>query len=285
MQLVSFVHKGRVGFGAMRGKDEVVDLTDRFGPAVSSLRGLLAAGLLADAQKVTAEQQTTMPLSSLTLLPVIPDPDKIICIGMNYRDHAAEVGREVTAKPALFARFAGSQVGHGQPLIKPAISDQFDYEGELAVIIGTPGRHIVADKALSHVAGYACYNEGSVRDWQRHTSQFMAGKTFSGTGGFGPFLTTADVVGDVTRLTLTTRLNGQVVQTGNVTDLITSIPDLLAYCSTIIELLPGDVIVTGTPSGVGLKRNPQLFMKPGDVVEVDIPGVGLLINPVIAEAA
>lgn len=285
MQFVSFTRNGRSGFGVLKERDQVVDLTDRFGPAVSTLRGFLAAGLLADMQQAGAQEETTIPLESLTLLPVIPDPDKIICIGMNYRDHAAEVGREVTAKPALFARFAGSQVGHGQPLVKPAISDQFDYEGELAVIIGTAGRHIAADRALSHVAGYACYNEGSVRDWQRHTSQFMAGKTFSGTGGFGPFLTTADAVADVTRLALTTRLNGQVVQSGSVGDLITSIPDLIAYCSTIIELLPGDVIVTGTPSGVGLKRNPPLFMKPGDVVEVDIPGVGLLVNPVVAEAA
>lgn len=282
MQLVSFVRRGRSGFGLLR-EGRVLDLTSRFGPTVLSLRQLLAANLLGEVAAIARSEAPDIPLDTLMLLPVIPDPDKIICVGMNYREHAAEVGREVTAKPALFARFQASQVGHCQPLIKPSVSDQFDYEGELAVIIGKPGRHIPAVDALSHIAGYACYNEGSVRDWQRHTSQFLAGKSFSRTGGFGPCLTTADEVGDPTRLTLTTRLNGEVVQQASVGELITSIPDLIAYCSTMIELIPGDVVVTGTPSGVGLKRNPPLFMKPGDVAEVEIPGVGLLVNPVQAE--
>lgn len=284
MQLVSFLLDGRPRFGVLQPQDRVLDLTERFGPSVTTLRGLLAAGLLGQAAAVAEREIGSIPFENLDLLPVIPDPDKIICVGMNYREHAAEVGREVTAKPALFARFAGSQVGHRRPLVKPAVSDQFDYEGELAVVLGKAGRHIAASDALAHIAGYACYNEGSVRDWQRHTSQFLSGKTFAGTGAFGPCLTTADAVGDPTRLTLSTRLNGDVVQHASVADLITSIPDLIAYCSTMIELIPGDVIVTGTPGGVGLKRNPPLFMKPGDVVEVEIPGVGLLVNPVVAEA-
>lgn len=284
MQLVSFIYAGRPGFGLLQG-DRVLDLTGRLDPAISSLRQLLAADRLGEVAAIAARETPDIALDGLTLLPVIPDPDKIICVGMNYREHAAEVGREVTAKPALFARFPGSQVGHLQPLIKPAASDQFDYEGELAVIIGKAGRHVPPQDALSHVAGYACYNEGSVRDWQRHTSQFLAGKSFSRTGGFGPCLTTAEEVGDPTRLTLTTRLNGEIVQQASVGELITAIPDLIAYCSTVIELIPGDVIVTGTPGGVGLKRNPPLFMKPGDVAEVEIPGVGHLVNPVQAEAA
>ena len=223
------------------------------------------------------------PLASVACLPVIPTPGKIICVGLNYRDHVAETGREVTAKPALFARFAGSQIGHLQPLVKPAVSDHFDYEGELAVVIGTGGRHIAAADALAHIGGYACYNEGSVRDWQRHTSQFLAGKTFAGTGGFGPWLVTADEIPDPTSLTLQTRLNGQVVQHTTTDLMITPIPELIAYISTVLPLLPGDVIVTGTPGGVGMKRTPPLWMRPGDVAEVEISGIGVLRNPVVAE--
>ena len=225
------------------------------------------------------------PLDGLQLAPVIPDPDKIVCVGMNYRDHVAEVGRTVTEKPALFARFAGSQVGHLQPLVKPAVSDDFDYEGELAVVIGKQGRHILAEHGLEYVAGYSCYNEGSVRDWQRHTSQFLAGKSFAGTGAFGPWLVTADEIPDPSRLTLETRLNRQVVQHTTTDLMINSIPEQIAYISVMLPLLPGDVIVSGTPGGVGLKRSPQLFMRPGDVAEVEISGIGVLRNPVMAEAA
>ena len=170
-------------------------------------------------------------------------------------------------------------------MVKPAISDEFDYEGELAVVIGGGGRHIAAADALTHVGGYACYNDGSVRDWQRHTSQFLPGKTFAGTGAFGPWLVTADEIPDPTRLTLETRLNGQVVQHTTTDLMITDIPALIAYVSTILPLLPGDVLVTGTPGGVGARRTPPLWMKPGDVVEVEISGVGCLCNPVTAEAA
>jgi 2-keto-4-pentenoate hydratase/2-oxohepta-3-ene-1,7-dioic acid hydratase in catechol pathway len=216
---------------------------------------------------------------------VIPDPDKIICIGLNYRDHVAETGRSITEKPALFARFAGSQVGHLQPLVKPAVSDEFDYEGELAVVIGKRGRHIPAEHALQHVGGYACYNEGSVRDWQRHTSQFLSGKSFAGTGAFGPWLVTADQIPDPSCLTLETRLNGEVVQHTTTDLMITPIAEQIAYISTMLPLLPGDVIVSGTPGGVGFKRSPQLFMRPGDVAEVEISGIGVLRNPVIAEGA
>jgi 2-keto-4-pentenoate hydratase/2-oxohepta-3-ene-1,7-dioic acid hydratase in catechol pathway len=284
MKLVSFVTANGPGYGVVKDGG-VVDLRRRFGDRLPTLRALLSAGALPEAERIARDTAPDFPLDGLQLAPVIPDPDKIICIGMNYRDHVAEVGRTVTEKPALFARFAGSQVGHLQPLVKPAVSDQFDYEGELAVVIGKQGRHIPASRALEHVAGYSCYNEGSVRDWQRHTSQFLAGKTFAGTGAFGPWLVTADEIPDPARLILETRLNRARVQHTTTDLMITSIPEQIAYISTVLPLLPGDVVVSGTPGGVGLKRSPQLFMRPGDIAEVEISGIGVLRNPVIAEAA
>ena len=177
---------GKSAFGAAKAGG-LVNLTPHFaGQGIVTLRGLLAAGSLATAREILSEAEPDVAFDGVTFLPVIPDPDKIICIGLNYRDHVAETGRQVTEKPALFARYAGSQVGHLQPMIKPRVSEEFDYEGELAVVIGTTGRHVSPALALQHVAGYACYNEGSVRDWQRHTGQFLAGKTFAGTGAFGP---------------------------------------------------------------------------------------------------
>ena len=282
MKLVSFVNG--CGYGIVKD-DAVIDLRRRFGDRLPTLRALLSAGALLEAERASRTASPDFPLDELELAPVIPDPDKIICIGLNYRDHVAETGRTVTEKPALFARFSGSQVGHLQPLVKPAVSEEFDYEGELAVVIGKPGRHIPADRALEYVAGYSCYNEGSVRDWQRHTSQFLAGKSFAGTGAFGPWLVTTDDIPDPSRLTLETRLNGQVVQRTTTDLMITSVPEQIAYISTILALLPGDVIVSGTPAGVGVKRSPQLFMRPGDVAEVEISGIGVLRNPVIAEVA
>jgi 2-keto-4-pentenoate hydratase/2-oxohepta-3-ene-1,7-dioic acid hydratase in catechol pathway len=261
MRLVSFIGPdGRPGYGALRGADQVVDLTAL--PGAGSLRAMLAAGKLAEAASFAAVAAATIPLSALTLAPVIPDPDKIICVGLNYHDHVMETGRTVTEKP-----------------------EQFDYEGELAVVIGRGGRHIAAADALAHVAGYACYNEGSVRDWQRHTSQFLAGKTFEGTGAFGPWLVTADEIPDPSVLTLETRLNGKVVQHTSTNLMITSVPDLIAYISTVLPLLPGDVIVSGTPGGVGSRRVPPLWLEPGDTVEVEISGIGTLSNNVVAESA
>jgi len=284
MKLVSFVAENGPGYGVVKDGG-VIDLRRRFGDRLPRLRDLVSAGALPEAERVAREAAPDFPLEDLQLAPVIPDPDKIICVGMNYRDHVAEVGRTVTEKPALFARFAGSQVGHLQPLVKPAVSDEFDYEGELAVVIGRQGRHIPAEHALEYVAGYSCYNEASVRDWQRHTSQFLAGKSFAGTGAFGPWLVTADEIPDPSRLTLETRLNGKVVQHTTTDLMITSVPEQIAYISTMLPLLPGDVIVSGTPGGVGVKRSPQLFMRPGHVAEVEISSIGVLRNPVIAEVA
>lgn len=285
MKLLSFVVDGRASFGAVKDNG-VVDLGARLrSEGCATLRQLLQAGRLADTADIVASARPDHPLDKIAFAPVIPDPDKIICVGLNYRDHVAETGRTVTEKPALFARFACSQVGHGQPIVKPTVSDNFDYEGELALVIGKAGRHIPASRALDHVAGYACYNEGSIRDWQRHTSQFLSGKTFAESGSFGPWLVTTDEIPDPSKLTLQTRLNGTVVQNTTTDLLITAIPELIAYISTICPLVPGDVIVTGTPGGVGMKRTPPLWMKPGDTVEVEISGIGVLRNGVIAEAA
>ncbi|WP_102225600.1 fumarylacetoacetate hydrolase family protein [Acidimangrovimonas sediminis] len=280
MKLCSFTHAGRAGHGLVTGGG-IVDLSTRFD--APTLRDFLAAGLVPEAAKL-ADAAPDLTLDQVTLDPVIPNPDKIICVGLNYHDHIQETGREETPNPVLFPRYAGSQVGHGAPLIKPLESDMFDYEGELAVIIGTGGRRISEADALSHVAGYACYNDASVRDWQKHTHQFMPGKTFAGTGGFGPWMVTADEIPDPAALHLQTRLNGEVVQDTDVALLIATIPRLIAYCSTILPLLPGDVIVSGTPGGVGARRTPPLWMKDGDVCEVEISGIGTLSNPVAAEA-
>ena len=282
MKLASFQFDGQADYGIV-GDSGVVSLGRRMGRRAPTLRALLESGNLAEAATFMHER-ADHALAGLTLLPVIPDPDKIICVGLNYHDHIAETGRTVTEKPVLFPRFAASQVGHLQPLVRPKVSADFDYEGELAVIIGRTGRHIAPERALEHVAGYACYNDGSVRDWQRHTSQFLPGKTFAGTGGFGPYLVTADEIPDPSQLTLETRLNGQVVQHTTTDLMITTIPALIAYVSTILPLLPGDVLVTGTPGGVGAKRTPPLWMKPGDMVEVEISGVGCLRNSIVDEA-
>ncbi len=282
MKLASFREGARASYGVVTG-DGVIDLGERYGTEWLTLRDLLGSGRLADVAASVAGAGPDHRLADIVFDPVIPNPDKIVCIGLNYRDHVAETGRTMTEKPVLFARFAGSQVGHGQPLVRPAVSEEFDYEGELAVIIGTPGRHISQADAISHVAGYSVYNDGSVRDWQRHTSQFLPGKTFAGTGGFGPFLVTSNEIPDPARLRLTTRLNGQVVQDTTTDLLITPIPALIAYISTVLPLLPGDVIVSGTPGGVGAKRAPPLWMKPGDRVEVEVSGVGTLVNPIISE--
>jgi 2-keto-4-pentenoate hydratase/2-oxohepta-3-ene-1,7-dioic acid hydratase in catechol pathway len=214
---------------------------------------------------------------------VIPNPDKILCVGINYVDHQAETGQAKPERPVIFTRFANSQVGHGQPMIRPRVSEKFDFEGELAVVIGRPGRHIIESEALSYVIGYACYNDGSVRDWQRHTTQFTPGKNFIGTGAFGPWLVTADEATGIANASISTRLNGEEVQQARTSEMVFSIPELIAYISTFTELVPGDVISTGTPGGVGAARKPPLWMKPGDVVEVAIEGIGVLRNSVMAE--
>ena len=270
MKLVSFTADGTEWFGAVSG-DGVVTLNDRVGQ--SGLRAALAAGAMA-AMQAAAEAKPDRKLADFEFLPVIPQPHKILCAGVNYRAHAAEVGRALPKQPSMFIRFADTLVGHGGAMIRPKVSDNFDFEGELAVIIGKGGRHIAAERALDHVAGYTCFVDGSVRDYQAFS--VTSGKNFPGTGPLGPWLVTADEIPDPSRLTLTTRLNGTQVQHATTDQLIYSIPQIIAFCSDFTALHPGDVIATGTPEGVGHSRKPPLWMKPGDVLDVEISRIGTL---------
>ncbi len=248
----------------------------------ATLRALLAGGGLAAAAAGAGLER--VKAADLRFLPPVPDADKIICVGMNYRAHLAELGEATPRHPSLFVRFNASQVGHREPVVAPSISAEFDYEGELAVIIGRPAWKVPEERALDYVAGYSCFAENSVRDFQKHARQATAGKNFDASGAFGPWLTTADEIPDPAALELFSRLNGAVVQQTSLSDLVFSIPQLIAYITQFTRLLPGDVIATGTPSGVGFLRKPPVWLRPGDVFEVDVPGVGLLQNRVVAEA-
>ncbi|MFD0849307.1 fumarylacetoacetate hydrolase family protein [Sphingosinicella xenopeptidilytica] len=247
-----------------------------------SLKALLVEERLSEAAAAHGE---AVSADSVVMLPPITDPDKILAVGFNYRGHLTETGTPLPEHPSLFVRFPSSQVGHDQPVIAPAISSEFDYEGELAVIIGRPAWRVSAAEAMDCVAGYSCFAENSVRDFQAHARQVTAGKNFLCSGAIGPWLTTADEVGDPSALTLTTRLNGQVVQHDRLTSLVFSVAELIVYISQFTRLLPGDIIATGTPDGVGFLRKPPIWLVPGDTMEIDIPGVGLLRNTVIAEHA
>ena len=278
MKLVSLAVNGRHSVGVV-DDEAVADVGAVLG---GDLKSLLAADGLARTRDAVS-QAARIPLADAMLLPVIPNPGKIFCVGHNYETHRQETGRDKTEHPSIFVRFADSQIGHGAPLLLPAVSTMFDYEGELAVVIGQGGRAIPAERALEHVAGYSCYNDASVRDWQWHTRQFTPGKNFPGTGAFGPWLVTADEIPDPSVLSVTTRVNGQVMQSQPTADMIFPIPIIIAYLSQFTPLSAGDVIVTGTPGGVGAKRQPPVWLQDGDLVEIDIPQVGLLANPVRAE--
>jgi 2-keto-4-pentenoate hydratase/2-oxohepta-3-ene-1,7-dioic acid hydratase in catechol pathway len=263
--------------------DGVIDLARALEGRYADLKSLLAAGALPQVRSL-AHRSPDYALADVTLLPVIPDPGKIWCAGLNYAEHVQETGRQVTEQPVFFLRFADSQVGHGVAIARPRESGKLDFEGEIAVVIGTAGRRIAEADAWDHVAGYACYNDASVRDWQMHTTQWGPGKNFWRTGSFGPWMVTADEIPPGTEMTLVTRLNGAEVQRATTRQLIHGIPRLIAYASTVAPLRPGDVIVTGTPGGIGAKRNPPLWMKAGDVVEVEVDRIGVLRNPVVDEA-
>lgn len=282
MKLSSFSIGDRASYGIVT-QQGVIDAGRRLGARFATLRAALAGGALPELATLARAGEIDHKLAEITYLPVIPDPEKILCVGINYASHVKETGREMPTKPMIFTRFANTQVGHNQPMLKPKVSERYDFEGELAVIIGTRGRYIAEADALKHVAGYACYNDGSIRDWQRHTTQFTPGKNFPGTGGFGPWMVTADEIPDPSKLKLATRLNGVVMQEAPTDDLIFTIPNLIAYCSSFTYLEPGDVIITGTPGGVGNFREPPVFMKAGDKIEVEISGIGTLSNPIANE--
>ncbi len=238
------------------------------------------AGLLASGARPSAGGD---PVRDVRFAPLIPRPGSIWCVGLNYEDHRIETGREKARWPTLFTRFPACLLGHREDMALPRVSTKLDYEGELAVVIGKPGRHIGEEDALEHVAGYACFNDGSVRDFQSHSSQFGPGKNFWRTGAFGPWLVTADEIPDPQALAIETRLNGEVMQRSHTSRMTWPVRELIAYLSRITPLAPGDVIATGTPSGVGVARNPRVFLKPGDRVEVEIEGIGVLENGVVAE--
>jgi 2-keto-4-pentenoate hydratase/2-oxohepta-3-ene-1,7-dioic acid hydratase in catechol pathway len=278
MKFASYVRPDGVAtYGVLVDDERLSELGGMPGVA-PDLKTALTQGVLQTKQTGAA----TWKLAEVRLRPPIPNPGKILCVGHNYESHRQETGRAKTGHPSIFTRFADTLIAHGERLRLPAISECLDFEGELAVVIGRAGRLIRPEDAFQHVAGYACFNDASIRDWQWHTSQFIPGKNFPGTGAFGPWLVTADEV-DLKALRVTTSLNGTTMQDQPVSDMIFPIPKLIAYISSFTPLAPGDVILTGTPGGVGAKREPPLWMRPGDEVTVRIGSLGPLVNVVAAE--
>lgn len=285
MKLMSYQHAGRETWGVVVG-DGVADLGQVTGAA--TLADFIASPAFLQRDKIVAGLKADVKLADVSFLPVIPRPEKIVCAVRNYMDHhqevlAAGMQRELTEQPPIFLRVWRSQTPHNGPIVRPRVSASLDWEGELAVIIGEGGRDIAEADAWKHVAGYSCYNDASVREWQFHAKQIASGKNFEATGGFGPWMVTADEIEPGRALRLEVRLNGTVVQSSHTGNMIFSIPKLISYASTIFTLTPGDVIATGTPAGVGWSKKPPQFMQPGDVVEVEIEAVGLLRNPVVAQ--
>jgi len=279
MRLASFEVADRQSYGVVDG-DRVREASVSMRQTYADLRSVIAAGAQAALQDDGGEE---FAFAEVKLLPVIPNPDKILCVGVNYRPHIEEMGREIPNFPVVFVRFPGSLVGHGEPILRPRLSGQYDFEGELAIVIGKAGRHVSQDQAFDHIAGYSCFMDGSVRDWQGHTAQFTAGKNFERSGALGPCLVTSDEIEDVRSLRLATRVSGELMQQASLGDLVFDVPKLVEYCSAFTRLLPGDIIATGTPGGVGAARKPPRWLQAGDTVEVDLGPVGTLSNPVIDE--
>jgi 2-keto-4-pentenoate hydratase/2-oxohepta-3-ene-1,7-dioic acid hydratase in catechol pathway len=281
MKFVSFRFLERSYSGVLEG-NRVLPLLDRESGKPVSLQGAIERGLCAATVGDFLDELRSVALDEIEVLPPIVHPGKIFCVGTNYENHRVETAREKATKPPLFLRTAETLVADGAPLLSPPESAMLDFEGEIAIIMGRPARRVPKEAALECVFGYSCFNDASVRDWQRHTHQWTPGKNFDATGGFGPFLVTKDEVGAPEDLHLTTTLNGRVVQDAYGHQMIFSIAEIIEYITTFTTLRAGDVIATGTPGGVGAFRDPPLFMKAGDRVEVEISRVGLLSNPIIA---
>ena len=285
MKLMSFVSPQRPSFGVVEG-DRIIDLGLRLGSACPDLRSLLQRGSFDRVRTLVSGAPADFRTDEVTFLPVIPNPQRIVCVGLNYLAHRLEGSHKAESPaPVLFMRLPESQVGHGRPMVCPRESDQFDFEAEVAVIIGKAGRRIAEAHALEHVAGISCYNDGSVRDWQLATGQWTPGKNFPATGAYGPWMVTTDELPADRTVRLSCRLNGEVMQDTTTDLMMFPIPKLVSFISTFTTLEPGDVIVTGTPGGVGLRRNPPVWMKQGDIVEIEVEGVGVLRNPVVKERA
>lgn len=284
MRFVTFQKDASARLGVLTG-DEIADLSGLAGAPASLFDLLQAGGDAVASVKPLVEKAPRLPLSGASLLPVIPRPGKIICLGLNYAEHAAEGGREKPDYPNFFMRSATTLIGQGASIPRPRVSDQLDFEAELAAIIGRRvPRHVAKTEVLSYVAGYACFNDVSVRDYQRRTPQWTIGKNFDGTGPFGPAFVTADELPQGARgLKIESRLNGKVMQSANTRDMIFPVDETIMLLSQCMTLEPGDVLVMGTPAGVGFARTPPVWMKAGDTIEVEIEGVGLLSNPVVNE--
>ena len=281
MKIASFMSAKGQSYGVVTDAG-TVDAGAALKSKFPDLQSVIAADALRELEKDVTGRPADIALKEVRWLSPIVRPEKIWCVGLNYRKHAVEAGMEIPDHPSVFTRFTDTLAPHGSPIIVPKLSGDLDYECELAVVIGRPGHHIPEDKALDHVAGYTCFNDGSVRDYQFQHS-LAVGKNFAATGGIGPWIVTSDQIPDPSKLTIRTRLNGQEVQYGTTDDLIFTVPQIVAYLSGISALVAGDIIVTGTPHGVGFARKPPLWMKPGDVVEIEISEIGVLRNPVVAE--
>jgi 2-keto-4-pentenoate hydratase/2-oxohepta-3-ene-1,7-dioic acid hydratase in catechol pathway len=280
MRLISFRQAGVQKYGAVV-ENGIVDLSERLGARWADLRAAIAGKGLEALAAAAKGAAADVPLDEVEFLPVIPRPDKILCIGLNYASHAGEVGRALPEQPSVFSRLHNTLVPHGGDIVRPNASIAFDFEGELAIVIGERCRHVPRGQALSVVAGYSCFLDASVRDFQKHS--VTAGKNFPATGPLGPWMVTGDVIPDPQALELTTRLNGTVVQHDTTDHMIFDVATIIEYLSTVTWLEPGDIIATGTPDGVGLGRKPPLWMKGGDKVEVEISGIGTLNVNVIDE--
>jgi len=287
VRLIAFEQEGRPALGVRLG-EEVVALAEAVPGLPSDFNEALAALDLPSGAKALEERLAGVPrrpLSGLKRLPAVPRPGKVICIGLNYVEHAREGGNAIPDYPAVFFRGPTSLAAHGQALLRPKVSDKFDYEAELAIVIGRRARHLTEAGALGCVAGYTCMNEGSLRDYQRKSAQWTMGKNFEQTGGLGPEIVTPDEIPQgPNALRITSRVNGRTMQDSNTSDMIFPVPRILAILTEVMTLEPGDVIATGTPSGVGYPRKPPVFMTPGDTVEIEIEGIGILSNPIEAEA-
>jgi 2-keto-4-pentenoate hydratase/2-oxohepta-3-ene-1,7-dioic acid hydratase in catechol pathway len=280
MKLTSYIADGKECYGVVTG-DGVITMNDRFGGHAASLREAIAGGLLPRIQEAASQSQADRKLSDIKFLPVIPNPEKILCVGINYKSHAAEHGTEAPKLPNIFTKFINTLEAHEGELLRPKVSTSFDFEGELALVIGKGGRHIKAADALKHVAGYTCYCDGSVRDFTKYS--LVASKNFLRSSPLGPWMVTSDEIPDPTKLTLVTRLNGKEMQRSGTDMLIHSIPAIIEFCSVFTPLSPGDIIATGTPDGIGAKQNPPVWMKAGDVLEIEISNIGTLRNKIADE--
>jgi 2-keto-4-pentenoate hydratase/2-oxohepta-3-ene-1,7-dioic acid hydratase in catechol pathway len=279
MRLARVKKDGKIGLAAKSGEA----VTIAYGADVADLDAHIAVGTLAEAGAKAAAGEA-VDEASLTFLAPVVHPSKIVCLGLNYRDHAEESGLGIPEFPVLFARFPSSLMGHGAPIILPKVSSQLDWEAELAVVLSKGGKNIAEADALNHVAGYSVFNDASIRDYQLRTPQWTAGKNFDDTGAFGPWLVTPEELpAGAAGLKIECRVNGNVMQSSNTGNLIFTVANTIHLLSTFMTLEAGDVLVMGTPGGVGVARNPQVWMKAGDVCEVEIEGVGLLSNPVVAE--